>query len=349
VTLGATRAPEGGFNANVASEGAAGFLAWRPATDPQSYGQLTARLSRLVIPANREQDVVEALRAPTKQIPSLEVTVEQFEMSDMKLGRLDLVAQNTGTGSSAAWRVRRLDITNPDMKFTATGDWAPPAGGGARRTQLKFNFEALDGGATLGRLGFPDALSKGSGKLEGEVNWFGSPLDIDYPSLSGRLNVAVDNGRFLKVDTGNAARLLALLSLQSLSRNLAADGGRQFTEGFAFTSIRADAAIERGILKTDNFRMNGASAAVLMSGSLDLRNETQQLSIIVLPEIDASTAALAIGVANPILGIGTFLAQWVLRDPLSKAFALQYDVTGSWTDPKINRRSRITPTPEAAK
>jgi uncharacterized protein YhdP len=209
----------------------------------------------------------------------------------------------------------------------------------------------MDGGATLGRLGFADALSHGSGRVEGEVNWLGSPLDIDYPSLSGRVSLTLDNGRFLKVDAGNAARLLALLSLQSLGRNLAVDGGRQFTEGFAFSSIRADAAIERGILKTDNFRMNGASAAVLMSGSLDLRNETQNLSIVVLPEIDASTAALAVGVVNPVIGLGTFLAQLVLRDPLSKAFALQYDVTGSWTDPQVTRRSRITPTqpPEAPK
>ena len=109
------------------------------------------------------------------------------------------------------------------------------------------------------------------------------------------MNIAIDDGRFLKVDPGNAARLLALLSLQSIGRTLAADGGSQFTEGFAFASIRADATIDRGLLKTDNFRMNGASAAVLMSGTLDLGKETQQLSIVVLPEIDASTAALAVG------------------------------------------------------
>jgi uncharacterized protein (TIGR02099 family) len=350
LTLGATRLPDGGYSANVVSDGASGYLEWRPAADPQALGTITARLSRLVISSNKEKEVVEVLRAPPKQIPSLEVSVEQFEMTGMKLGRLDLLAQNVGSGSNASWRVRRFDLANADMKLAATGEWAPVTSGGNRRTQLKFGIDVMDGGATLGRLGFPDALSNGSGRVEGEVHWLGSPLDIDYPSLSGRLNVAIDNGRFLKVDTGNAARLLALLSLQSLGRNLAADGGRQFTEGFAFSSIRADAAIERGILRTDNFRMNGASAAVLMSGSLDLRNETQQLTIVVLPEIDASTAALAVGVVNPVIGLGTFLAQLMLKDPLSKAFALQYDVTGSWTDPKVARRSRISPTqsPEAA-
>jgi len=77
-----------------------------------------------------------------------------------------------------------------------------------------------------------------------------------------------------------------------------------------------------------------------MSGTINLRNESQQLHLVVLPEIDASTAALAIGVANPILGLGAFLAQYVLRNPLSKAFALEYDISGTWIDPTITRRGR---------
>jgi uncharacterized protein YhdP len=96
-------------------------------------------------------------------------------------------------------------------------------------------------------------------------------------------------------------------------------------------------------MTTQNFRMVGQSAAVLMSGTIDLSNETQNLLVVVLPEIDASTAALALTVVNPIIGLGTFLAQTLLRNPLSRALALEFDVTGSWTDPVVTRRSRITP------
>ena len=44
--------------------------------------------------------------------------------------------------------------------------------------------------------------------------------------------------------------------------------------------------------------------------------------------------------ANPAIGLGTFVAQLVLRDPLSKALAVEYDVTGSWTDPQVRKRER---------
>ena len=337
VTLGATRVPDGGFDANIVSDGVSGYVGWRPE-------QITARLSRLSIPAARKGDVVEALNAPQKELPALDIAAEQFELSDLKLGRLDLRAQNVGAASAPAWSVQRLDITNPDMKLAASGEWAPAAGGKARRMKMNFKLDARDAGATLERLGFAGAMAAGRGGLEGDVEWLGSPLDIDYATLSGRLGLTLDDGKFLQVNTGNAARLLGLLSLQSLSRTLLFDGGRQFSEGFAYSSIRADATVTQGVISTNNFRMAGASAAALMSGTINLRNETQRLHLVVLPEIDASTAALAIGVANPILGLGAFLAQYVLRNPLSKAFALEYDIAGTWADPTITRRGRAAGT-----
>lgn len=337
VTLGASRTPDGGFNANIVSDGVAGYVGWRPE-------QITARLSRLSIPAAVKNAVVEALRSPPKELPALDIAAEQFELSDLKLGRLDLQAQNVGAASAPTWRVRRFDITNSDMKLAASGEWAPAASGKARRMKVNFKLDARDAGATLERLGFSGAMAAGHGALEGDVEWLGSPLDIDYATLSGKLALSVDDGRFLKVSTGNTARLLSLLSLQSLSRTLLFDFGREFSEGFAYTSIRADATVTQGVISTNNFRMAGATAAALMSGTIDLRHETQQLHLVVLPEIDASTAALALGVANPILGLGAFVAQYVLRNPLSKAFALEYDIAGTWADPTITRRGRVAGT-----
>jgi len=337
VTLGATRSPDGGFSANVVSDGVAGYVAWKPE-------QITARLSRLSIPAARKSDVLAVLDAPPRELPALDLAAEQFELSDLKLGRLDLLAQNVGAVGTSAWRVRRFDITNSDMKLATSGEWAPAASGKARRMKMNFKLDARDAGATLDRLGFAGAMAAGHGALEGDIEWLGSPLDIDYATLSGKLALSVDDGRFLKVDTGNTARLLSLLSLQSLSRTLLFDFGRQFSEGFAYTSIRADATVLQGVISTSNFQMAGASAAALMSGTIDLRNETQQLHLVVLPEIDASTAALALGVANPILGLGALVAQYVLRNPLSKALALEYDIAGTWADPTITRRGRVAGT-----
>ncbi len=343
VTLGATRTAAGGFDVNVVSDGAAGHIGWRPgpanATGAAGLGHVTAHLSRLVISESRQGDVVEVLKAPRRQFPSIEATVEHFEMGSNALGRLELAAANTGTGAAAAWQLKQLSLTSPDYTLKASGDWAPGATG-AQRMRITFDFDSSNVGATLGRFGTPGAVTGGHGKLDGHLEWVGSPLAIDYPTLAGAMSLNVENGRFSQVDTRGAGRLLSLLSLQSLSRILLTDSRRSFGDGFAFDTIRADATIDRGIVATDNFTMTGASAGALMSGSVNLGTETQQLHLIVLPEIDASTAALAIGVANPIVGLGALLANMVLRAPLSRAFALEYDIGGTLNDPLITRRTR---------
>jgi len=353
VTLGATRTEAGGYDANVASDGIVGYLGWRPgargASGGASLGLVSARLSKLRISTERQADVVDVLRTPASRLPALDVAIENFELGTKQLGRLELKAANQGTGKTSAWTVNRLELSNPDMKLVANGDWLPGPSG-APRTQVKFAFDATDAGATLTRFGIRDAVARGHGKLEGNLEWAGSPLELDYATLSGALSLRVENGRFLKVDTRGAGRLLTLLSLQSLSRTLMTDTRETFGEGFSFSSIRADATIARGVISTKDFRMAGTGAAALMSGSVDLLKETQQLHLIVLPEIDASTAALAVTVVNPIIGLGALLANTVLKSSLSNAFALEYDISGTWNDPVVVRRGRVTPgSPEPAR
>ena len=141
-----------------------------------------------------------------------------------------------------------------------------------------------------------------------------------------------------KVDNRGAGRLLTLLSLQSLSRTLITDTRETFGEGFAFSMIKADATVTRGVMSTENFSMAGAGAAALISGSVNLRNETQQLHLVVLPEIDASTAALAARRRQSDHRTRRAARQHGAQGTAVKAFALEYDITGTWSDPMITRR-----------
>mgnify|MGYP003296208978 CR=1 FL=1 len=49
-----------------------------------------------------------------------------------------------------------------------------------------------------------------------------------------------------------------------------------------------------------------AAAAVLMEGSANLERETEDLRVVVVPEINAGTASLAYAVINPAIGLGTW-------------------------------------------
>jgi uncharacterized protein YhdP len=138
--------------------------------------------------------------------------------------------------------------------------------------------------------------------------------------------------------------LLSVLSLQSLPRRLALDFRDLFQEGFAFDNITGDVTIREGVATTNNLRMRGVQAAVLMEGSADVERETQDLRVVVVPEINAGTASLAYAAINPAIGLGTFLAQVFLRKPLTQAGTREFHVTGPWSDPKVERVDRKTGT-----
>jgi len=161
------------------------------------------------------------------------------------------------------------------------------------------------------------------------------------------LQLNIERGQFLKADPG-AARLLGVLNLQALPRRLALDFRDVFSEGFAFDFVRGNARIEQGVLTTNNLQMKGVNAAVLMEGSADLAREQQDLKVVVVPEINAGTASLLATAINPAVGLGSFLAQWLLRQPLQSATTQEFRITGGWADPQVEKVVRPAPNPSSS-
>ena len=73
-----------------------------------------------------------------------------------------------------------------------------------------------------------------------------------------------------------------------------------------------------------------------MRGEVDLKNETQRLNVNVQPEL-GGTAALGVGIINPIAGVATLFAQKLLQNPLNRMFGFDYLITGKWDDPKVEK------------
>ena len=335
------------WRANVDAEQLNGYVEYRPPARRGAAGgagRVYARLSRLSLPKSEVEQVESLLDQQPASVPALDVVVEDFELRGKRLGRVEIEAVNrsSGQGRDALrdWQLSKFNVTTPEAQLTATGHWsavgvpAPRGAAAPRRAVMDFKLTVADSGALLERLGTPKAIRGGKGQLSGQVGWLGSPLALDYPSLSGQINVAMDAGQFLKADPG-AARLLGVLSLQSLPRRLSLDFRDVFQEGFAFDNITGDVTIAQGVAQTNNLRMRGVQAVVLMEGSADIARETQDLRVIVVPEINAGTAALAYAVINPAIGLGAFLAQALLRKPLSEAGTREFHVSGPWADPQV--------------
>jgi uncharacterized protein YhdP len=167
------------------------------------------------------------------------------------------------------------------------------------------------------------------------VYWNGPPTRIDYASLGGNLKLEAARGQFKKLEPG-VGRLLGVLSLQSLPRRMSLDFRDIFSEGFAFENIEGKVVIARGVMETSEFEIAGPAAKVLMNGTVNIVNETQDLKVRVQPAIGESIAT-GVLLVNPVIGASAWLMNRVFGNPLDKAFAFDYTVTGSWADPKVEK------------
>jgi len=313
------------WRADVTARELAGEIAWRA----EGQGAVRARLKHLIQPGRAPGGSPQDDAA--SELPALAITADSYTFNGNELGRLELRAVNEPKG----WRLDKLELAAAEGTISATGLWDPARGTG--RTELEIKADVKDVGKYLERFGYPETVAKGTATLAGTVQWAGPVYRIDYGTLAGSLDLKAEKGQFVKVQPG-VGRLLGVLSLQSLPRRMSLDFRDVFSDGFAFDSINGSAKIARGVATTDNLAMTGPAASVAIAGRADLAKETQDLTVRVVPVLGDSVAVAAgVALLNPIVGAGALIAQRLFKDPLGQMFSFEYQVSGSWEDPKVVR------------
>ena len=327
----------------LSSKAINGEVKWQP----QGNGKLTARMKNISLEKNEADKNEEAENENFKSIsstgrpeisprtaragfPALDLAADSITLKGQHLGKLELQGEQQGS----AWQLKNLMLTNPDGVLKANGKWQ--MGADVEQTQLKLKLEISNAGNVLARSGYPNTVKRGSGKLDGTFSWQGGPSKFSYANLDGTLKLDTGRGQFLKIDPG-AGKLLSILSLQSLPQHIRLDFADVFSKGFSFDSIAGTAQINKGVLSSNDFNIYGSSAKVSLSGQVDLDQETQNLSVIILPTVGNSVSLLSAFAAGPAVGLSVFIASKLLSNPLDKLVAFEYNVTGSWSDPKVKK------------
>ncbi len=329
---------DGGWQASLGSKEATGNIHWRD----QGRGRLQARFKQLSVGAPqgggaKEAEAHSADEERLSELPGLDVIADSFVLRGHALGRLELKAANRGDN----WRLEHLSIVSPDGSLSGDGLWRP---GAREETRLNFKLDVSSVERMLSRLGYPEAVRRGQGSLEGLLSWKGPPTSLHLPSLGGKMKLRVDSGQFTQLEPG-VGRLLGVLNLQALPRRITLDFRDVFSEGFAFDRISGSIGLDGGVLRTDDLEIFGPAARVFMRGEADAVRETQNLRVKVQPTLSESVAvgsAIATtGVLHPALGLAAYLVQKALRDPVEKLFSFEYAVTGGWSEPKVEKLSAL--------
>ncbi len=340
-----------GLKMTIESQEVTGDAEWQAVSNEHINGKIIAHLKNLTIPANSESKPTDTKTEATKKdirkladgYPALDVTADNFQLGNKKLGSLALNAFEVNDD----WLIQKLIIRNPDSTLTADGTWHNWTRN--PNTSLNFVLKVDNIGKTLKRFSQPDAVRGGTAEIEGLLSWAGSPHEFETTSLDGNFKLAASKGQIVKVQPG-VGRLFGLLSLQSLPRRLSLDFRDLFSDGFAFDKISANAKIDNGILRSEDFFMTGPAAEAKIMGETNLKTETQNLKVKVTPHVSDSLSLAALA-GGPIVGAAAFVAQKILKDPFNKIASSEYVITGTWDNPKeiesekneANKPSNISP------
>ncbi len=330
-----------------------GTAVWRGPGPNLPNGRVMARLAHFTAPGPDEitpvHSEVDVSQKAKNTWPALDIEADAFRSrSGRELGALALQAEPTG----ADWRITKLSLVNPAGRIDANGWWRIARD--RQVTDIELALDTADAGGFLERFGYPVAVRNAPTKITGKLTWKGAPNDFDLATLDGNFALKTGAGQFTKIDPG-MGKLLSLLSLQALPRRITLDFRDVFSEGFAFDEITGTFKVENGLMRTNDLALDGPAAAVAITGEIDLARETTALDVRVKPALSTtfSAGAAALFIANPLLGAavgaGTLLAQKLLDNPLGSIFSYDYRVTGSWSDPQVERvGSRAQPATAAA-
>lgn len=320
-----------GWDLNVAGKEVSGEIV----TVPEQKGtRLLANFKRLALPdpESAGPSAAPAASGDMGRLTNLDLNIQSLAWKKRELGEMRLRLSPIKTG----FQVEHFQMSPPEGRLEGSGVVSDHP---RRPTQLKLKVSSQNLGKLLTRFGYEDAIKGGEAEVSGNLGWMGSPEDFDLQTLEGDLELSARNGQFLKVNPG-AGRLIGVLSLQSLPRRISLDFRDVFSQGFAFDEITGQVHLEKGSAYTKDLRMNGPAAKIRMSGVVSLPDETQNLKLQIQPRLEDTVAVAGAILGGPVVGLGTLLANKVLKNPIGQAVGFEYAVSGTWADPVITKVPR---------
>jgi uncharacterized protein YhdP len=321
-----------------------GKIIWHTANTTEK-NTLTAHLHKFYWP--QDSQITTATTFSHVALPEVHLQIDDLRVSGFDLGALSLEAHNKKENQENIWMIDALSLKNPHAVLNLNGTWQTSdallgkqcidlSHHCAKKSSVNFRLDIFDSGQLLDDFGLSKTLSKGKGKITGSLNWQGSPLKVDYASLSGNFQLALESGTLIGVEPG-AVKLLGIFGLQNIVQLGIFDLRGLTSAGLPFSKIGGNAKLTNGVAYTEDLVIESNLATVKMKGKILVNDMMQDLQVTVLPDINLGSASLAYAIINPALGLGSLLVQKALKNPLGAVLAQHYTVKGTWTNPVINR------------
>jgi uncharacterized protein (TIGR02099 family) len=272
-----------------------------------------------------------------RSLPAFDIHAEQLLINQVEVGSLEAKIVRTGEGLE----LTSMTLGDEQHRISGSGSWHQ-LGDGRQRSEFELLFESESLAELLTRLDLAKALQGAPTRIEGRLAWPDAPYRATAGTLEGALSIAIEQGSAPEMDPG-LGRMFGLLNITALQRRLTLDFSDIFGEGFSFDSIEGEIGLAQGKASSDNLLIEGPAARIEISGTADLDQQTLDQQVTVSGKISSALPIAGTLTGGPAVGAALLIAQHLLGDKMDRISAAEYQITGPWDTPLVERINQPPP------
>lgn len=273
-----------------------------------------------------------------RTLPALVVYANQFEYKDAVFSDVSLKTKPSTKGLT----IDLLQGEGKDLKISSNGIWEIDATD-SQKTSLAINLSTMNLQNSIKGLGFDSAVTGGQGSVTANFVWPKAPYQFSLSSVTGSANLRFNEGAISAVDPGNAGRLIGLVNLSEITRRLSLDFTDFFSKGYKFEKIRGELQFKDASLTTEDLRLKGPSAGILIQGRTGIESKDYDQVITVTPRVSGGLPWIGLAVGGPLGAVGVIVGEKIAKSmgvDVNKVTEVKYSLTGSWDEPLIESISQ---------
>jgi len=264
-------------------------------------------------------------------LPAFRMTSNSFRYHDMLFN--DLLIKARPRGKTLV--IDKFELRRDSLQLTSRAKWKYDAATQQHLSSINITLKGSQLGQAMAGLGFGDSMTDGTIDFRGSFDWPAPLFAFSLENITGKFRMKITDGVLNNVEPGSG-RFVGLLSLSAIPRRLSLDFSDVLIEGMGFDQIDGSYRIANGVLYTENTRMNGPAAKIKVTGKTGIINRDYDQNIRVTPKIRHTLPLVGAVAAGTTVGWGLLLLQNLFKKVIDDAVEIEYQVSGSWDDPRID-------------
>ncbi len=306
--------------------------------DSESGSVATFDFDYLRFPSANNESEDEATSFDPRSLPALVANTKEFKYKDAAFTDVSLKTKPSEHGLT----IDSLQGSGNDLHVSSNGAWNIEDDN-SHITQLLITLQTDNIQNSLTGLGFDSAVTGGRGRVTADFRWPKAPYQFSLASVSGNVNIRLNDGAISSVEPGGAGRLIGLVNLGEISRRLSLDFTDFFSKGYSFEKIRGDLQFKDANLTTENLKVKGPSADILIQGRTGITAKDYDQIVTVTPHVSGGLPWIGLAVGGPLGAVGVIVGEKIAKTigvDVDKVTEVKYSMTGSWEDPKLEPIAR---------